>query len=214
MKSILIVGLGRFGRHMASKFEEQGHSVLAIEKSQERADNAINIVPNIQIGDAANEVFAQSLGVNNFDLCVLAMGDDFQASLEITVLFKDLGAKFILARASRDVHRKLLLRNGADNVVYAERELAERLAIKYGSKNLFDYIELTPDAAIYEMRVPENWVGKSIIEKCVRTRYHISILATKKNGSIFPLPQPEHMFTADETLIVFGGKDAARDLLK
>ncbi len=214
MKSILIVGLGRFGRHMAHKLVEQGNSVLAVERSEERADNAINIVPNIQIGDAANEVFAQSLGVSNFDLCVIAIGDDFQTSLEITVLFKDLGAKFILARASREVHRKLLLRNGADHVVYAEREMAERLAVKYGSKNLFDYIELTPEAAIYEMRVPESWYGKTILEKSVRTRYHISILATKKNGEITPLPQPEHVFSSDETLIVFGGKKAARDLLK
>ncbi|WP_317856316.1 TrkA family potassium uptake protein [Chakrabartyella piscis] len=215
MKSILIVGLGRFGRHMAHKFVEQGHSVLAIEKSEERADNAIKIVPNIQIGDAANEDFAESLGVRNFDLCVIAIGDNFQASLEITVLFKDLGAKFILARASRDVHRKLLLRNGADHVVYAEREMAERLAVKYGSKNLFDYVELIgTDSAIYEMRVPENWYGKSIIEKSIRTRYHISILATKKNGKIYPLPQPDHIFTPDETLIVLGGKDAAKALLK
>lgn len=214
MKSILIVGLGRFGRHMAHKFVEQGNSVLAVERNEERGDNAINIVPNIQIGDAANEVFANSLGVGNFDLCVIAIGDDFQTSLEITVLFKDLGAKFILARASRDVHRKLLLRNGADHVVYAEREMAERLAIKYGSKNLFDYIELTPEAAIYEMRVPESWYGKSILDKAVRTRYHISILATKRQDTIFPLPQPEHIFCANETLIVLGGKDAARELLK
>lgn len=214
MKSILIIGLGRFGRHMAHKFIEQGHSVLAVEKNEERGDNAINIVPDIQIGDASNEVFAKSLGINNFDICVIAIGDNFQASLEITVLFKDLGAKFILARASRDVHRKLLLRNGADHVVYAEREMAERLAIKYGSKNLSDYIELTPEAAIYEMRVPEHWCGKSILEKAVRTKYHISILATKKNGQILPLPQPEHIFDPGETLIVLGGKDAARDLLK
>lgn len=214
MKSILIIGLGRFGRHMAMKFIEEGNSVLAVEKEEERADNAINIIDNIQIGDATNEVFIKSLGINNFDLCVVAIGDDFQSALETTVLLKDLGAKFILARASRDVHRKLLLRNGADNVVYAEREMAERLAIKYGAKNVFDYVELTPEVAIYEIAVPEAWWGKSIVEKSVRTRYHISILATKKGGQIEPLPHPDHIFTRDETLIVMGKADSIRNLIR
>ena len=150
MKSILVIGLGRFGRHITRKFLEEGNSVLAVEKNEERADNAINILPDIQIADATNETFIKSLGVNNFDLCVVAIGDNFQSALEITVLLKDFGAKYILARACRDVHRKLLLRNGADHVVYAEREMAERLAIKYGSKNIFDYIELTPEVAICE----------------------------------------------------------------
>ena len=207
MKSILIIGLGRFGRHMASKFIEEGNSVLAIEKSEERADNAINIVKDIQIGDATNELFIESLGVGNFDLCVVAIGDNFQSALEITVLLKDHGAPFILARASRDVHRKLLLRNGADHVVYAEREMAERLAIKYGSKHMFDYIELTPEVAICEIATPENWYGKSIVEKGIRKRYNISILAIKKDEKIYPLPHPDHVFNRDETLIIIGTRD-------
>lgn len=214
MKSILIIGLGRFGRHMAAKFIEEGNSVLAIEKNEERADNAINIIDNIQIGDTTNELFIKSLGVKNFDICVVAIGDDFQSALESTVLLKDYGAKFILARASRDVHRKLLLRNGADNVVYAEREMAERLAVKYGAKNIFDYVELTPDVAIYEIAVPETWIGKSIVEKSIRTRYQISILATKKGGQIHALPHPDHIFSRDETLIIMGKADSVRNLTK
>lgn len=206
MKSILIIGLGRFGRHMAQKFIEEGNSVLAIEKNEERADNAINIVKDIQIGDATNELFIESLGVGNFDLCVVAIGDNFQSALEITVLLKDYGAPFVLARASRDVHRKLLLRNGADHVVYAEREMAERLAIKYGSKHMFDYIELTPEIAICEIAVPESWCGKSIVEKAIRSRYNISILAIKKEQKIFPLPHPDHVFNHNETLIIIGDR--------
>ena len=206
MKSILVIGLGRFGRHITRKLLEEGNSVLAVEKNEERADNAINILPDIQIADATNETFIKSLGVNNFDLCVVAIGDNFQSALEITVLLKDFGAKYILARACRDVHRKLLLRNGADHVVYAEREMAERLAIKYGSKNIFDYIELTSEVAICEVAVPGYWIGKRIIEKSIRNRYNISILATKKEGKISPLPEPEHIFTRDETLIIMGEK--------
>ena len=212
MKSILIIGLGRFGRHMAYKFLEEHNEVLAVDKREERAETVVDRIKDIEIGDATDENFIASLGVGNFDLCVVAIGDNFQTALEITVLLKDHGSKYILARASRDVHRKLLLRNGADHVVYAEREMAERLAVKYGSKNVFDYIELTPEVAIYEVAVPESWYGKSIIEKSIRTKYHISILATKEGGKIYPLPQPDHVFQAKETLMVMGGHDDIKKL--
>ncbi len=214
MKTILIIGLGRFGRHMAKKFIEEGNDVLAVEKDEERANNATDFIRNIQIGDATDERFIESLGVNNFDICVVAIGDDFQHSLEITVLLKDMGAEFVIARASRDVHRKLLLRNGADHVVYAEREMAERLAVKYGAKNIFDYIELTPEVGIYEIAVPSSWCGKSIVEKSIRTRYNVSILAIKMNGEIFPLPSPDHIFLKDETLMVMGTHDSIKAITK
>ena len=202
MKSILVIGLGRFGRHMAQKFIEEGNEVLAVESNEVRADEALSIVPNIQIGDATSENFIRSLGVNHFDICVVAIGDNFQSALEITVLLKDLGAGFILARASRDVHKKLLLRNGADHVVYAEREMAERLAIKYGAKNIFDYIELTPEYAIYEIPTPKNWEGKTIKDKAVRTHYNINILAIKRGLNLVPLPSADYVFDSKERLIV------------
>lgn len=214
MKSILVIGLGRFGRHIARKFIEEGNMVLAVEKNEERADAAVDIIQNIQIGDATNEHFIKALGIRNFDICVVAIGDNFQNALEITVLLKDLGANFILARASRDIHKKLLLRNGADHVVYAEREMAERLAVKYGAKNIFDYIELNQDYAIYEIAVPPSWYGKSIIERAIRTKYHISILATKKDGKIYPLPHPDHIFSPDESLMVMGSDKDIKALTK
>ena len=145
MKSVLIIGLGRFGRHMAQKFIENGHEVMAIDYNEDRADDAVGLIQQILIGDATEERFMESIGVRNFDLAVCAVGENFQTVLEITVLLKDLGCKFIIARATRDVHKKLLLRNGADYVVYAEREVAERLAIKFGADNIFDYVELTPE---------------------------------------------------------------------
>ncbi len=214
MKSVLIIGLGRFGRHMAQKLIEDGNEVLAVEKNEERADNAVSLIRDIEIGDATNEDFIRSLGVDNFDMCVVAIGDNFQAALEVTVLLKDMGSKFVIARASRDVHKKLLLRNGADHVVYAEREMAERLAIKYGDNNIRDYIELSPEYSIYEIAVPTGWCGKSILEKNVRSKYHVSILATKKGGKIHPLPHPDHVFVPEETLMVLGNRDHIRQLLK
>ena len=214
MKSILMIGLGRFGRHMTEKLLDEGNDVLGIDKSEDRADKCTDILRDIQIGDATDEHFMESLGINNFDICVVAIGDNFQASLEITVILKDLGAKFIIARANRDVHKKLLLRNGADYVVYAERDMAEKLAVKFGAKNIFDYIELTPEVAIYEIAVPTSWHGKSILEQNVRARYNVSILAVKTDGRINPVPDPKYRFTGSETLMVMGSNADVRALTK
>ena len=204
MKSILIIGLGRFGRHMARTFIENGHEVMAIDRDESRADDAVGAIQQILIGDATEVRFMESLGIRSFDLAVIAIGENFQTVLEITVLLKELGCKFVIARATRDVHKKLLLRNGADYVVYAEREIAERLAIKFGTDNIFDYIELTPEIGIYEIAIPKSWIGHSIIDLSVRNKYNISILATKKGEQIFPLPSPDHVFTQDESLMVMG----------
>lgn len=204
MKSILIIGLGRFGRHMAQKFIENGHEVMAIDSNEERADAAVGDIQQILIGEATDERFMESLGIRNFDLAVIAIGENFQAVLEITVLLKDLGCKYIVARATRDVHKKLLLRNGADYVVYAEREVAERLAIKFGADNIFDYVELTPEIGIYDIAIPEKWIGRSILDLSIRTKYHVSVMATKKEGQIFPLPHPNHVFEEDESIMVMG----------
>ena len=204
MKSILVIGLGRFGRHMAQKFLENGHEVMAIDIKEERADAAVGMIQQILIGDATDERFMETLGISNFDLAVIAIGENFQTVLEITVLLKDLGCKYIVARATRDVHKKLLLRNGADYVSYAEREVAERLAIQFGMDNIFDYVELTPEIGIYEIAVPKKWLGKSMVELSIRNKYHVSVMATKKQNQIFPLPHPNHVFESDERVMVIG----------
>lgn len=204
MKSVLIIGLGRFGRHMAQKFLENGHEVMAVDFREERADAAVGMIQQILIGDATDERFMETLGIRNFDLAVIAIGENFQTVLEVTVLLKDLGCKFIIARATRDVHKKLLLRNGADYVSYAEREVAERLAIQFGMDHIFDYVELTPEVGIYEIAVPQKWLGKSMVELSVRTKYHVSVMATKKQNQIYPLPHPSHVFEEDESIMVMG----------
>jgi trk system potassium uptake protein TrkA len=214
MKSILIIGLGRFGRHMAKKFCEQNNDVMAIDINEERINNVLSVVTNALIGDATNEQFMETIGVRDFDLCVVAIGDNFQSSLETTALLKDLGAKFILARASRDVHAKFLLRNGADDVIYTEKETAERLAVKYGSDNIFNYIELNDEYSIYEIAVPSSWLNKSILKVNVRSKYGISILATKQGNNIYPLPKPEHVFTDSESLMILGKNEDVSRFIK
>lgn len=214
MKSILIVGLGRFGKHMAQKFNEQGNDVMAIDIKEARVNAALPYVTNALIGDATDENLMSTIGINNFDLCVVTIGDNFQSSLEATTLLKDLGAAYILSRASRDVHAKFLLRNGADEVIYTEKETAERLAVKFGSDDIFNYIELTDEYSIYEISVPDAWVGKSILQKNVRSKYHISILATKEGNEIYPLPHPDHIFTSTESLMVLGRNEDVQHLIK
>ncbi len=214
MKSILIVGLGRFGRHMAQKFSEQGNEVMAVDIEESRVDAILPYVTNALIGDATDPMFMETIGVDNYDICVVAIGDNFQSSLEATYLLKDLGANFVLSRASRDVHAKFLLRNGADEVIYTEKETAERLAVKYGNDSVFDYIEINEDFSIYEISVPSTWVGKSILDKKVRSKFNVSILATKIGKEIYPLPHPDHIFNASESLLILGRNADIKHFLK
>ena len=213
MKSILLIGLGRFGRHMAQKLRELHHEVLAVDKSEERVNDALPFVTNAQIGDGTNEAFIASLGVRNFDLSVVAIGDDFQSSLETTALLKEQGAPFVVSRANRDVHAIVLLRNGADDVIYPEKQMASWAAVRYTADHVFDYVELTPEHSIFETAVPASWVGKTVVELAVRQKYRINILATKHDGKLEPLPGPNHTFLADETIFILGdNKDVQKFL--
>ena len=214
MKSILLIGLGRFGRHMAQKLKDLHHEVLAVDQSEERVNAALAYVTNAQIGDTTSEAFIASLGVRNFDLCVVAIGDDFQSSLETTALLKDYGAPLVLARASRDVHAKFLLRNGADEVIYPEKQTAAWAAVRYSADHIFDYIQLTPDHSIYETAVPTTWVGKTIAQMAIRQKYRINILATKRGDVLDPLPGPNHVFSVEETLLMLGDNHDLQKFLR
>ncbi len=194
---------------MAQKLIENGNEVMAVEWKEERADDAVGSIRQILIGDATEERFMETLGIRNFDLAVIAISENFQTVLEVTVLLKDLGCRYIVARATRDVHKRLLLRNGADYVSYAEREAAERLAIKFGADTIFDYVELTPEIGIYEIAIPEKWVGKSMVELSIRNKYRVNVMATKKQNKIYPLPHPDHVFEEDESVMVMG---SAKDI--
>ena len=154
MKNVLLIGLGRFGRHIAMKMNELHHQVMAVDKTEERVEALLPYVTNAQIGDSTNEEFLKSLGVRNFDLCIVTIGSDFQSSLETTSLLKELGAKLVVSRASRDIHAKFLLRNGADEVLYPERQLASWAAIRYTSDHISDYVEIDKDYGIFEVEVP------------------------------------------------------------
>ena len=156
MKSILLVGAGLFGRHVAQNLYKLKDQVLVIDSNEELVNEILPFVTDAKIGDATNEDFLRGLGVSNFDVCIVAIGDNFENSLQVTSLLKELGAKTVVSRASSDVHEKFLLRNGADKVVYPEKQLAKWTAICFDSELVFDYIEIDNDHAIYEISVPEQ----------------------------------------------------------
>ena len=204
MKSILLIGLGRFGKHVAMKLHELKHEVMAIDKNENRVQDVLGYVTNAQIGDSRNEAFLRSLGVGNYDVCICCIGNDFQSSLETTSLLKDLGARLVVSRAARDIQAKFLLRNGADEIVYPEKQLANWTAIRYSSDHIFDYMELDDDYAMFEIDVPSSWLGKTVGEINIRQKYNINIIAIKRNGKLDLTITPDTRFTSDEALLVLG----------
>ncbi|MGN1418799.1 MAG: potassium channel family protein [Acutalibacteraceae bacterium] len=211
MKTVLLVGLGRFGRHVAMKLDEMNHEVMAVDKNEKRVNAVLPYVTNAQIGDSTDEDFMSSLGVNNFDVCIVAIGDDFQNSLETTSLLKELGAKKVVSRAARDVHAKFLLRNGADEIVYPEKQLADWTAIRYTADHILDYIELDGNHAIFEISVPDKWIGKTVGQIDVRRKHGINIMAIKHFGQMNLNITPETRFNNDDTVMVLGH---TKDILK
>lgn len=204
MKTILLIGLGRFGRHIAMKLNDLNHEVMAIDRNEDRVNEALSFVTNAQIGDSTNKEFLSTLGINNFDVCIVAIGDDFQNSLETASLLKDLGAKKVIARACRGVQEKFLLRNGADEVVYPEKQLAIWTAIRCTSEHILDYIDLGSDCSIYEIDVPTEWSGKSIIDLNVRKRYDINVLGIRKNGVLSMNIKPDNILDKKDSILVLG----------
>ena len=204
MKSILLIGLGRFGRHIAIKLDELHHHVMAVDKEDTRVDAVLPFVTNAQIGDATNEDFLSSLGVGNFDVCIVAIGDNFQNSLEVTSLLKELGARMVVSRAARDVHAKFLLRNGADEIVYPERQLADWVAIRYSADHILDYIELDEGHAIFEISIPEEWIGKTIGQLDIRKKYNVNIMALKTNDIMNLKISSDTQLLKDSTMLVLG----------
>ena len=204
MKSILLIGLGRFGRHIAIKLDELHHQVMAVDKEDTRVDAVLPFVTNAQIGDATNEDFLSSLGVGNFDVCIVAIGDSFQNSLEVTSLLKELGARMVVSRAARDVHAKFLLRNGADEIVYPERQLADWVAIRYSADHILDYIELDEEHAIFEISIPEEWIGKTIGQLDIRKKYNVNIMALKTNDIMNLEISSDTQLLKGSTMLVLG----------
>ena len=204
MKTVLIIGMGRFGHHLASNMISLGNEVMIVDKDESRLEDLTKLISNIKIGDCTNEDVLQSFGVANFDICFVTIGESFQNSLETTSLLKELGAKLVISRAERDVQEKFLLRNGADKVVYPEKQVAKWASIRYTDDHILDYMEVDASHAIFEVEVPEEWTGKTVGGLDIRKRYNINILAVKNEEEFSIAISPETYFTENDKLLVLG----------
>lgn len=211
MKSVLVIGMGRFGYHLASKMQKLGNDVMIVDRDAEKVNTYASQFTDSHIGDCTNAQVIKSLGVKQMDICFVSIGEDFESSLIITSLLKRAGAKCVIAKANQEIQADLLTQIGADEIVYPERDLAEKLAVRYNANNVFDYVQLTEDYSIYEIPVPTTWKGKSIMEVNVRRKYKINIIAVKVDQILQPTPGADYVFGMNDHIVVIG---KANDVLK
>ncbi len=211
MKSFLLIGVGRFGKHLAKKLIDLGNDVVAVDKDAEKLERLNNLLTDSFVGDCTNEGVLRALGINNYDVCFVCIDDDFQASMEITSMLKELGAEYVVSTAKLDRQSDLLYKIGADDVIYAEKQIAEKTGIRYNAQNIFDLIQVTNEYAIYEIAVPVSWTNKSIVEINVRKNYSVNIIAVKNGNEINPAPGANYVFKANDHIMTIGKQ---KDIMK
>ena len=215
MKSILVIGIGRFGQHLCENLAKHDNQIMAVDISEEKLEPVLPYVVSAKIGDCTNEAVLKSLGIGNFDICFICIGNNFQNSLEVTSLIKEIGAKYVVSKANRNIHARLLLKNGADEVVYPDRDVAEKVAVRYSANNQFDYTELEDGISIYEIKPLPPRVGKSIKDSDIRRLYGISVIAVKNpDGHMRFMPGADHVIAGDNHLMVIGKQEDAEKIVK
>lgn len=206
MKSVLIIGMGKFGVHLCKDMARLNNEIMVVDIKEDVMEEVLPLVTSAKIGDCTNTKVLESLGIRNFDICFVCIGNNFQSSLEVTSLLKDMGATYIVSKANRDIHAKFLLRNGADEVIYPDRDIADKIAIRFSADQVFDYVELADGYSIYEIPPLPAWIGMSIKDINFRVKYNVNILGVKGKAGMKLLPHAEYIFTADEHLMVIGHK--------
>lgn len=215
MKSILIIGMGKFGHHLCENLLKYNNEIMIVDINEEKVEDMMTSVTSALVADCRKESVLQSMGVSDFDLCFVCIGENFQSNLEITSLLKELGAKYVVSLARTLMHTKFLLKNGADEVIHPDRDVAQRFAVKFSKDNLFDYIELQEGYSINEIAPLKEWVGKTLVQSNIRARYNISIIAIgDKYGGLNIAPAPDHIIRADEHLMVIGQNKDIEKVLK
>ena len=207
MKSILLIGMGKFGQTLGERLLKMGVEVMIVDKNEDKINLLASKYSDALIANCMNEDNLKTLDVPSFDACVVAIGDDFQSSLEITSLLKDLGAKWVVSKATTEIQRKFLLKNGADEVVYPDRDIAEKLAVKLNSKKVFDYIELNDEYSIFEIAAPKHWAGKKLVDLNPRKKYGLNILTVKKGVSVVAELDANYIFEEGDHMLVFGNTE-------
>ncbi len=211
MKSVLIIGIGKLGYHLAVNMQELGNDVVIVDSDEKKVNELVGRFTDVSIGDCTNEDVLESIGVFQFDICFVTIGENFQSSLEITSLLKEHGAKYVISKASSEIQEKFLLRNGADEVIYPELHVAQNLAKRCSLNHVFECIDINSEYAIYEIPVPSEWVGSTIGDIDVRSNHNINILAVKSGEKLKPLPGAMYCFSEDEHMIVLAtSKDVSK----
>lgn len=214
MKSILIIGLGRFGTHLCKDLSRLNNEIMIVDQDERRLEDLLPLVVSAKIGDCTNEKVLKSLGIGNFDVCFVCIGNNFQSSLEITSQLKELGAKYVVSKANRDIHAKFLLRNGADEVVYPDSDIAEKIAVRFSANQVFDYTELGNGYSIYEIAPLPGWIGKTVKEVNFRVVYNANIIGVKADGNMKLTPGPDYIFQQDEHLMILGHQNDVEEIVK
>lgn len=203
MKSVLIIGMGKFGQLLGENLVELGDEVMIVDRDESTVNSLAAKYSGALIANGTNVDNLKAMDIPSFDVCVVSIGEDFQSSLEITSILKDLGAKYVVSRAETDIQRKFLLRVGADEVVYPNRDIAEKLAMKLNNEKIYDYFEIDAEYSIFELAVPAAWFGKSMVEANPRN-YGLNILTIKNGNKVLPPPGAEYVFGEGDHMVVFG----------
>ncbi|MDI9512455.1 MAG: TrkA family potassium uptake protein [Bacillota bacterium] len=204
MKQFIIIGIGKFGESIATNLYKMGHDVLAVDIDEERVQHIANKVTHAVQADATEEGTLEALGVKHFDGAVVTIGESVQASILITLLCKELGIRHVLAKAQNELHAKVLYKIGADRVVFPERDMGLRVAHSLVSTSFLDYIELTPDYSIVELKAAKDWQGKSLKDLNIRAKYGINIMAIKQDDKVVVSPAADDVIQRDDVLVVIG----------
>ncbi|WP_163194417.1 potassium channel family protein [Clostridium thermarum] len=206
-KQYVVIGLGRFGASVAKTLYSLGNDVLAIDSEESLVQEISDSVTHAVQMDATDESALRSLGIKNFDVAVVTIGSDIQASAMITLLIKELGVKYLIAKAQNELHAKLLSKIGADRVILPERDMGIRVAHNLISSNILDYIELSPDYSIAEIVSPKEWSGKSLRELNARARYGINIMAIKREDGVNIAPGADDEIQEGDIILAIGGSE-------
>ena len=211
-RAFLIVGMGSFGHLLCRALTEEGCEVMIVDKEAARLEDVLELAVSAKVGDCADQRVLESFDIPAFDGCFVCIGEDFQHSLEITSFLKDLGARRVFSKAETDVQAKFLLRNGADEVIYPERDAAVRVAFSVSSDQVFDYAELSGDYSVFELQVKPQWVGRSIAALNFRNHYQVAILAVRRGEELTPLPEAGYVFQTGDHIVALGHRADIRRL--
>ena len=205
MKKILLIGMGKFGQILGQKLTDIGNQVMIVDKDEKKIEPFSKQYVDALITDCMNADNLRAMDIPSFDACVVAIGDDFQSSLEVTSLLKELGAKYVVSKATTEIQRKFLLRNGADEVIYPNYDMAVKLAMTLNSTKVFDYIQLNADNSIMEISVPSRWTGKKLSDLNPRKNHGLNLLTVRKqDNSVITELAPDYVFETGDHMLVFG----------